>query len=257
MVRCKCDTSENCTRQQWCLQALNFAELSLWGPPLPRKKKSALGAFYEARDGALRRFSIQHYGLKKARHGDPMSSSNAPPQPQNRFWLRARPDDSSYAECECCRVRRVAVEQLIQKSAPKERVIKQRNKQVKHVQEMLAEREMIDELETEAHRSTKTVFCCDNKLGFHWQFLPIEQKDLALKKSAKPFKYIANVCRAIRTTGLGTSLASFRRCCTLVPNLAALPFATPYTGSLRLANSTAALSASSDKLTAGVTTSPG
>eukprot|EP00965_Chrysotila_dentata_P220373 6191729-Pleurochrysis_carterae.AAC.4 len=63
--------------------------------------------------------------------------------------------------------------------------MKKRNEQMQHVQEMLAEREVVAELEGAAHRSTRAVFCCDDKLRSHWQFLPMAQNDRASKKTAK------------------------------------------------------------------------
>eukprot|EP00965_Chrysotila_dentata_P118963 3933466-Pleurochrysis_carterae.AAC.1 len=37
----------------------------------------------------------------------------------------------------------------------------------------MAEREVCSELASEARSSEKLVFCLDDKLGSHWQFLPI------------------------------------------------------------------------------------
>eukprot|EP00965_Chrysotila_dentata_P075362 2488642-Pleurochrysis_carterae.AAC.1 len=55
---------------------------------------------------------------------------------------------------------------------------------------MFAERKVIDNLEIKAQRSTGTVaFCVEDKLGSHWQLLPISQNDRAAKKTAKCWKY--------------------------------------------------------------------
>eukprot|EP00965_Chrysotila_dentata_P175361 5788152-Pleurochrysis_carterae.AAC.1 len=54
---------------------------------------------------------------------------------------------------------------------------------------MLAEREVVAELEDAAHRSMRAVFCCDDKLGSHWQFLPMAQNYRASKKTATYWKY--------------------------------------------------------------------
>eukprot|EP00965_Chrysotila_dentata_P005560 183386-Pleurochrysis_carterae.AAC.1 len=51
--------------------------------------------------------------------------------------------------------------------------MKMRELQMEHVQKMFAEREVCAELANEAYRSTKTLFCLDDKLGSHWQLLPI------------------------------------------------------------------------------------
>eukprot|EP00965_Chrysotila_dentata_P143046 4727040-Pleurochrysis_carterae.AAC.1 len=69
-------------------------------------------------------------------------------------------------------------------SAPKELIDEKRNEQLQHVQEMFAECEVINNLENEAQRSTLTAFCVDDKLGSHWQFLPIPQNGRSGKKTA-------------------------------------------------------------------------
>eukprot|EP00965_Chrysotila_dentata_P199622 6179495-Pleurochrysis_carterae.AAC.1 len=42
-----------------------------------------------------------------------------------------------------------------------------------HVHDMMAERDVCAELAGEGSRSKKVVFELDDKLGNHWQFLPI------------------------------------------------------------------------------------
>eukprot|EP00965_Chrysotila_dentata_P103271 3408547-Pleurochrysis_carterae.AAC.1 len=54
---------------------------------------------------------------------------------------------------------------------------------------MFAEREVCAELASEAHRSTKRAFCLDDKLGSHWQFLPIPPGARSSKATAGTWNY--------------------------------------------------------------------
>eukprot|EP00965_Chrysotila_dentata_P013951 462877-Pleurochrysis_carterae.AAC.1 len=172
-------------------QTLYFAEIDKWGtcPPLQSKQKGAPGSWFAARKEALRRLSVTHFGVKPLQAGSNVTAESALPQPNNMFRLRPRADHSNYAECEECRVRRVAVEKLVFESARLELINEKRNERLSHVQEMFAEREVVEYLENEAQRSTLTAFCVDDKLGSHWQFLPISANDRASKKTAKNWKY--------------------------------------------------------------------
>eukprot|EP00965_Chrysotila_dentata_P119157 3939458-Pleurochrysis_carterae.AAC.1 len=60
---------------------------------------------------------------------------------------------------------------------------------MQHVQDMFNEREVVAELENNANRSGKSIFCCDDKLGSHWQFLPMAANERATKKNAGQWKY--------------------------------------------------------------------
>eukprot|EP00965_Chrysotila_dentata_P130714 4321844-Pleurochrysis_carterae.AAC.1 len=57
---------------------------------------------------------------------------------------------------------------------------------MEHVQDMFAERELCNELANcDAQRSTQTkVFCLDDKLGSHWQFLPMPPASRSSKSTA-------------------------------------------------------------------------
>eukprot|EP00965_Chrysotila_dentata_P005079 166260-Pleurochrysis_carterae.AAC.6 len=87
--------------------------------------------------------------------------------------MRARPDHSNDPECQECRDCRLVVEKLIAKRAACAETIAQREKHMEHIQSMFAEREVTAELENDAHRSTKIVYTTDDKLGSHWQLLPM------------------------------------------------------------------------------------
>eukprot|EP00965_Chrysotila_dentata_P224620 6194287-Pleurochrysis_carterae.AAC.1 len=58
-----------------------------------------------------------------------------------------------------------------------------------HVQEMMAERDVCYELANGARGSDELVFCLDDKLGSHWQFLPIPPDGRDGKKTAGKWKY--------------------------------------------------------------------
>eukprot|EP00965_Chrysotila_dentata_P161591 5337247-Pleurochrysis_carterae.AAC.1 len=57
------------------------------------------------------------------------------------FSLRRPPDHSNYAECDECKQRRLAVEQLIRISGPRADINQKRQEQMAHIQAMVAERE--------------------------------------------------------------------------------------------------------------------
>eukprot|EP00965_Chrysotila_dentata_P234427 6200168-Pleurochrysis_carterae.AAC.5 len=117
------------------------------------------------------------------------------PQPQHMLRLRPRADHSNYVEREECRVRLVAVGTLIEESSPRKMIDEKRNDQLKHVQKTFVELEVIDNLENEAleaQRSLRIAFCAYDKLGSHWQFLPIPTNDRESKKTAK--------CRGVQTS---------------------------------------------------------
>eukprot|EP00965_Chrysotila_dentata_P018644 620514-Pleurochrysis_carterae.AAC.1 len=54
---------------------------------------------------------------------------------------------------------------------------------------MFAERDVCAELAGDAHRSHKMVFCLDDKLGSHWQFLPIPPGGRDGKSTAGRWRY--------------------------------------------------------------------
>eukprot|EP00965_Chrysotila_dentata_P253112 6211068-Pleurochrysis_carterae.AAC.3 len=117
-------------------------------------------------------------------------SADTLPEPKSYLRLRPRPDHSNYAECDECKTRRLAVENLIRSSAPRADINIKRSEQMAHVQEMLAERQVIAELlENEAFRSKKAAFCCDDKLGSQWQFLPMPPNERKSKKGAGKWMY--------------------------------------------------------------------
>eukprot|EP00965_Chrysotila_dentata_P182148 6014815-Pleurochrysis_carterae.AAC.1 len=115
-------------------------------------------------------------------------SDKCEPEPTSFLRLRPRPDISKYAECAECKKRRVAVANLIRNSAPREEINLKRS-EMQHVEEMMAGREVIAELETDASRSKKLAFICDDKLGSHWQFLPMPTNKRDSKKSASRWTY--------------------------------------------------------------------
>eukprot|EP00965_Chrysotila_dentata_P260095 6213782-Pleurochrysis_carterae.AAC.1 len=75
--------------------------MHLWGtcPPLATSTKNAPGSWYEARNEALRRFSIKHYGVKpQSAQERSVDAGSHLPQPASFIRLRPRPDHSNYAE---------------------------------------------------------------------------------------------------------------------------------------------------------------
>eukprot|EP00965_Chrysotila_dentata_P205194 6182811-Pleurochrysis_carterae.AAC.1 len=135
----------------------------MWGtcPPLKsyKDKKTGLrstrapGSWYNARTEALRRYSLKHYGIRPRQPGDQNTSLRA--EPNSMFKLKPRADHSNYAECNTCRSCRLHVERLIHESAPREEINKARAEQMAHVQEMMEEREVCNEMASEAQRSGK------------------------------------------------------------------------------------------------------
>eukprot|EP00965_Chrysotila_dentata_P015306 506480-Pleurochrysis_carterae.AAC.1 len=81
------------------------------------------------------------------------------------------------------------VERLIYDSAPHTVINEKGNALMGHVREMMAEREICSELASEACSSEKLDFCLDDKLGTHWQFLPIPPGGRESKKTAGRWKY--------------------------------------------------------------------
>eukprot|EP00965_Chrysotila_dentata_P054974 1825020-Pleurochrysis_carterae.AAC.1 len=159
--------------------------------PLSSKSNHAPGSWYAARTEALRRYSIKHFGIRPQAPDSSaqQQGSFSLAEPQSWFRLRARPDHSNYPECQECRDRRLSVEGLINAKAPRAEMTAMREKQMQHIQNMFAERDVIAELENDVHRSTKIVFTTDDKLGSHWQFLPMPANERFGKKTAGRWRY--------------------------------------------------------------------
>eukprot|EP00965_Chrysotila_dentata_P101212 3342172-Pleurochrysis_carterae.AAC.1 len=178
-------------------QELYCAEVGTWVGCQPLRsaidKKTgspsgrAPGSWYSARTEALRQYSLKHFGVKDLAAGDVSTSLIA--QPKSLFKLKARPDHSNYPECDLCRESRLEVERLIYDAAPRAQINEKRAELMGHVHAMMAERNICYELASEALRPNELIFCLDDKLGSHWQFLPIPPDGRDGKKTAGKWKY--------------------------------------------------------------------
>jgi hypothetical protein len=128
---------------------LYVREMELWGssPPLravsgeDNSKVKPPGSWYRARKEAMRILSIEHTGLDLANEG-----------PLHHLKLQKRGDHSNYAECNTCAELRAAVEAAMNRSATLEDRRQLRAEQIKHVDEVHAERRVVAEFRSIATR---------------------------------------------------------------------------------------------------------
>jgi hypothetical protein len=127
----------------------------------------------------LRQLSIQHTGF------DP--DTNGPVQ---MLKLVERPDHSNFSECTSCGTLRKALEQALADKATRSRLLELHKKQLEHVQEMHAERDVVRRFRSEATDfSSVTAFLVDDKLGSHSQHLPMPPNERHRKDVATNYKY--------------------------------------------------------------------
>ena len=147
--------------QDFYLPEINLYSLA---SPLVQKDRKAPSSWFRARSEAVRQLSIQHFGL---------CPGTTDGSPRLHFRLCEWANHSNFAECDECRENRLEKLENIRLRRPASFREATRVKQVKHVGECHAERTVASDLEREASRNPKMVFAYSDKMGSHWNHLPI------------------------------------------------------------------------------------
>ena len=158
------------------------AEMELYSavPPLKQRDGKAPGTWFRAREEAVKLLSLKHFGLK------PGATTS---EPRLSFRLVERANHSNFAECNVCRANRVEKEENIRERRPRSARDATAAKQVAHMHEVHAERSITTDWVREANRSGTALAELDDKLGSHWNFLPMPPGQRFSKTSASKFQY--------------------------------------------------------------------
>ena len=156
-------------------------ELYSFAKPLRQKDSKAPGSWLRARDAAVRQMSLDEFGLKE---------NTTTGEPRLLFRLVVRPNHSNFAECSDCRSNRLEKEANIRDRAPRATRDATSAKQVAHVRECHAERDVTTEWVREAGRSLGMLLAeSDDKLGSWWNFLPMPPGGRFGKQTANKYRY--------------------------------------------------------------------
>ena len=159
-----------------------YPEMILYGTchPLSQKDKKAPGSWFRARVEAVKQLSLHEFGLKEG---------TLTGEPRLLFRLVERPSHSNFPECTDCRENRVEKEKNILAHAPRAVRDATTAKQVAHIVECHAERNVGAEWVREANRSGTIVAELDDKLGSWWNFLPMPPNGRFGKATASKWRY--------------------------------------------------------------------
>ena len=149
-------------------------------PPLQQKDGKVPGSWFRCRDAAVVELSLDEFGLKEG---------TTTGEPAQLFKLMARPNHSNFAECTDCRAGRVEKEENIRERRSREARAATNAKQVAHIRECHAERNVGAEWVREANRSTTMIAELDDKLGSWWNFLPMPPNMRFGKATASRWRY--------------------------------------------------------------------
>ena len=155
-------------------------QLYSYAKPLQQKDGKAPSSWLRARDAAVRQISLDEFGLKE---------ETTTGEPRLTFRLVERPNHSNFAECSDCRSNRLEKEGNIRNRAPRATRDATSAKQVAHVRECHAERNVTAEWVREAGRSTTLLAENDDKLGSWWNFLPMPPGGRFGKQTANKWRY--------------------------------------------------------------------
>ena len=157
-------------------------EICLYGTrdPLSQKDGKAPGSWFSAREEAVKQLSLREFGLKDG-------ATTA--EPRLLFRLLERPDHSNFAECSDCRTNRVEKETNITNRVPRAARDATTAKQVAHIVECHAERNLAADWVREANRSRTLIAELDDKLGSWWNFLPMPPGGRFGKATANKWRY--------------------------------------------------------------------
>ena len=193
-------------------------ELYSMAPPLKQNDGKAPGSWFRAREAAVLEFSLTEFGLKEGtatgglmrtcsisnaphrvcaasdaphriRHASSHMPSPLPGEPKHRFRLVERANHSNFPECDTCRSNRKEKEQNIIDRAPRERRNATSAKQVAHIREIQEERNVTSAWVREANRSNTQLSELDDKLGSHWNFLPMPPNGRFAKVTSGRYRY--------------------------------------------------------------------
>ena len=159
-----------------------LAEMELYSaaPPLKQGDGKAPGTWFRAREEAVKQLSLKQFGLKQGA---------TTMEPRLCFKLVERTNHSNFAECNVCRANRLEKEENIRQRRPKSARDVTAAKQVAHMHEVHAERSITTGWVREANRSGTSLAELDDKLGSHWNFLPMPPGQRFSKTSASKFQY--------------------------------------------------------------------
>jgi hypothetical protein len=151
-----------------------------WRRPSHRRiRKRRPLAWLRARDVALTEVSLVEFGLM------PGAQERTP---ATMFKLHEFANHSNFPECPDCREFRLEKLENIRVRAPAAKRAQTRAKAVAHVQECHAERHVCSDLETEASRNPRMLFGLTDKLGSHWNYIPIARDGRESKATSSRWK---------------------------------------------------------------------
>lgn len=149
-------------------------------PPLQQVDGKAPGSWLKARANALVQLSLDRFGLK------PGTTTG---EPRLLFRLVERANHSNFPECVDCRANREEKADNIRLRRPRECRNATSAKQVAHVQECHAERDVTSGWVREANRSNTQLAEYDDKLGSWWNFLPMPPNMRFSKATSGKWRY--------------------------------------------------------------------
>lgn len=155
-------------------------EMYSLAPPLKQRDGKAPGSWLAARTSALIQFSLDKFGLK---------SGSTTGDPRLLFRLVERANHSNFPECNECRANRIEKENNIRLRRPREARDATSAKQVAHVHECHAERDVSSGWVREANRSNTQLAQLDDKLGSWWNFLPMPPNGRFSKATSGKWTY--------------------------------------------------------------------
>jgi len=155
-------------------------ELHSVAPPLKQLDGKAPGSWFRARDEAALLLSLEQFGLREG-------ATTA--EPRMRFRLVSRANHSNFAECNECRANRLEKLENIRERRSRAARDATTAKQVAHVHACHAERNVASDWIREANRSASQLAELDDKLGSHWNFLPMPPNQRFGKSSSSRYRY--------------------------------------------------------------------
>ena len=150
-------------------------------PALSSASGKAPGSWFTARADALVKLSFKEFGQK-------VGSSVL--EPAELFRLMERPNHSNFPVCNQCGENLAQRIQDVKDRAPRSVRDATKARHVVHIAKMRAERRVGEDLEREAGRSNGTrVACMDDKLGSHWNYIPMPDYGRETKGTSGRWKY--------------------------------------------------------------------
>ena len=162
-------------------------EITLWWDCAPLKSKNgrAPGSWFSARKAAILRLSIAKFGQADAA----MCGACADPKPKTLYSLKERPNHSNFAMCKTCGVIDGKRDAALKSRAPRSVHQMLLQEMILHISNVMGERTQIADWSKEALRVPNLAFTLDDKLGSHWQFLPMPKNQRSRKDTNSRWSY--------------------------------------------------------------------